>query len=216
MVARDTTTVSYGGHADSLPLYGEVVCLDFANTVDPRHSDHAREFLTGYDDLVTWARHAGVLDENRAAELRAAAERDRPAAERAFRRAVALRQALYAVFAAVAAGRPVPDEALREFNAFLSETMAQARVAPCGSRFEWRWAERPGDLDAVLPALARSAADLLTSDRLDRVRECPGEDGCGWLFLDTSKNGSRRWCSMQGCGSRAKARRYAGRRRRSG
>ncbi len=84
---------------------------------------------------------------------------------------------------------------------------------PAGGGFAWEWDAGGDVLARPLWALARSAADLLTSPRLSRVRECPGEDGCGWLFLDTSKNGSRRWCSMQGCGSRAKARRYAGRRR---
>ena len=86
-------------------------------------------------------------------------------------------------------------------------------MAPSGQCYTWEWAKYDQDLDRPLWPVARTAADLLTSGRLDRVRECPGADGCGWLFYDTSKNGSRRWCSMEGCGNVAKARRLYARRR---
>jgi predicted RNA-binding Zn ribbon-like protein len=207
--------VPFEGHADTLPLRGEVLCLDFANTVDPRHSEHAREFLAGYDDLAVWAGHADAVSAEAVERLRAEA-RERPAAaEAAYRRAIALRQTLYAIFSAVAAGRPAPERAVAVFNEELAEILTHARVVAAGGGFGWAWEEPRGELDAVLWPIARSAADLLTGGRLDRVRECPGEDGCGWHFLDTSRNGSRRWCSMEeGCGSRAKTRRQAARRRR--
>jgi predicted RNA-binding Zn ribbon-like protein len=76
------------------------------------------------------------------------------------------------------------------------------------AEFAWDWAEDPDSLDRVLWVVARSAGELLTSDQLDRVRQCADDRGCGYLFLDTSRNRSRRWCSMESCGNRAKARRH--------
>jgi predicted RNA-binding Zn ribbon-like protein len=200
---------------ETLPLYGERLCLDFANTVDPRHSEHPREFLADYDDLVRWAVHAGALEGSAAAALATAAAHDPPAAVAAFRRAVALREALYATFSAIAAGAPVPAPALERLNAVLASSLQHARLVPAPAGFRWTWGGEDTDLDRILWPIARSAADLLAEGPLERVRECPGEDGCGWLFLDVSKNGRRRWCSMEGCGNRAKARRFAARRSRA-
>jgi predicted RNA-binding Zn ribbon-like protein len=90
--------------------------------------------------------------------------------------------------------------------------MGQAGVVPTGSRFEWEWPGVALDLDRVTWWVARSAAELLTSKNLTFVRECASYD-CGWLFLDTTKNRSRRWCDMRTCGNRAKSRRHYERRR---
>ena len=81
-------------------------------------------------------------------------------------------------------------------------------MAPAGGGYDWSWAGRPDDLARPLWPVARSAVELLTLGDLARVRECPGAGDCGWLFYDTSRNGSRRWCSMEGCGSRVKMRRH--------
>ena len=130
-----------------------------------------------------------------------------------YRRAIGLRESLYALFAAVVAGETPPANALGHLNEELSEALAMARVVPDDGAFRWGWADAPGRLDAVLWPVVRSAADLLTSGRVDRVHECPGHDGCGWLFLDTTKNETRRWCDMKFCGNRAKARRHYARTR---
>ena len=191
-----------------LRLLGERLCLNFANTMDPRQGDHPREFLTGYPDLVTWSVRAGAVDRPTAAELAAAAERDPDAAETAYAEAIRLREALYEVFSAVAAGTAVPAVALATVNAAAAAAFAHARVEPDGTGYRWGWRSDPAALDRMLWPVLRSAVDLLTSAELARVKECPGLGDCGWLFLDTSKNGSRRWCSMEGCGNRAKGRRH--------
>src|SRR5918993_5779624 len=95
-----------------LRLLGERLCLNFANTVDPRQGDHPREFLTGYPDLVAWSVRVGVLDAPTAGELTQAAEGDPVAAEKVYADAVTLREALYRVFSAVAAGGPPPPPGL--------------------------------------------------------------------------------------------------------
>jgi predicted RNA-binding Zn ribbon-like protein len=102
----------------------------------------------------------------------------------------------------------VPDPAaLERLNGELARTLGLARVMPAEGGYSWSWAE--GDaLDDMLAPIARAAADMLVDDaELSRVRICAADD-CDWLFLDTTKNRSRQWCSMASCGNRAKARRH--------
>ncbi len=89
----------------------------------------------------------------------------------------------------------------------LHEALSRLEIRPSADRFEWAWALDANDLDRMLWPIVRSAAEMLTSGDLGRVRQCARE-GCDWLFVDASKNHSRRWCSMNMCGSRVKARRY--------
>ena len=98
-----------------------------------------------------------------------------------------------------------PD--LAALNAALSKVLANACLVPAEDGFAWAWGGEDAALRRVLWPIVRSAAELLTSDKLDRVGQCAG-DSCGWLFLDTSRNRSRRWCEMEHCGNRAKARRH--------
>ena len=197
------------GGPGALALWGGELCLDFANTVDPRHGERRREYLRDYDDLVAWALHSGAIESVHAEKLRREAARRPREAERVHREAIALREALYALFAAAASGTPAPREALGAFHLALARSLAMGRIVPDENGFRWAWADDKEALDRVLWPVVRSAADLLTSERLARVRECPGADGnCGWLFVDTTKNARRRWCSMEACGNRAKARRH--------
>jgi len=112
------------------------------------------------------------------------------------------------IFSRVAAGKPVRDVELAALNSEVAVTMAQARVVPSGDSNGYRWSWVSQNIDAPLWPITRSAADLLTSDEERAlVREC-GADDCAWLFMDTTRNRSRQWCSMQGCGNREKARRH--------
>lgn len=162
------------------------LCLDFVNTVDPRHATPREERLPDYAAVLDWARQAGI-------EAPSATPTD---ASGAHEEAIELRETLYAIFGAVARGEAPPADALRHLN---EEIARRPRQITDG--FVWV-------TDDVLAPVVWSAAELLTSGPLERVRECPGDDTCGWLFLDTSRNGTRRWCDMRTCGNRAKARRY--------
>lgn len=73
--------------------------------------------------------------------------------------------------------------------------------------FQWDWRENKGELDRLLWPVIQSAGDLMISNEVNRTRECE-DDTCEWLFIDRSKNHSRRWCDMSDCGNRAKARRH--------
>jgi predicted RNA-binding Zn ribbon-like protein len=207
-----TAAAQVGG----LKLLGGRLCLDFANTVDPRHGDHRREYLGGYRDLVEWVRHAGVIGENEGRRLLKEAGRRPAEAAAAFERAVMLRETTYIVFHAVAYDeRPNPRDVEAIGQAHVG-AMNHSRLASTREGFEWVWAEDGVALERPIWPVALSATELLTSGDLGRVKECPGSDGCGWLFFDSSKNGRRRWCSMEGCGSRDKMRRLYARKRTGG
>jgi predicted RNA-binding Zn ribbon-like protein len=174
-----------------LRLVGGDPALDLANTLDGSVEEPI-ESLVDYGDLVDWALYAGVIEEPIAG--------DHPAA---LARVHRLRAVVYDVFLAVAS-REEPDAAdLAELAAFAAEAAAHARLVPAGPGFAFAW--DGDDPDRILWPLASSALDLLRAGPLDRVKRC---HQCRWLFIDTSRNRSRRWCSMDECGVRIKMRRY--------
>jgi predicted RNA-binding Zn ribbon-like protein len=181
--------------ATELELVGGHPALDFVNTLDgPLDGEPGEDYLREPADLVAWARYAGVLDGTPAAD------------GLVLDRARTLRAAVYDVFRAVAAGREPPAGALERLAGVHAEAAAHARLTLASGRFELTWDDDPA---RVLWALAVAAVDLLRSGPLDRVKACVE---CRWLFLDQSRNRSRRWCSMNECGGRDKMRRYRARR----
>ena len=194
-------------HAGNLALLGGRLCLDFANTVDERTGEHPQEWLTSYADLVAWSEHAGIVTESEAHHLRDLGARHPTAASAVLEQAIVLREAIYRIFCATADERPPEADDVATLNDALSEALSRLRVTLTVDGFNWQWALSRDALDRMLWPVTRSAAELLTSGELSRVRMCAGDD-CGWLFFDTSKNRSRRWCSMEDCGNRAKARRH--------
>jgi predicted RNA-binding Zn ribbon-like protein len=130
------------------------------------------------------------------------------AAAHALARALDLRATIHSLFFAVASGKGSDPEALTILNGWLAETPAEVHAADVATgKFTWGFAEEAHDLAAMLPPVGWSAAQLLTSTELSRVRTC-GNETCGWLFLDQSRKHNRRWCEMRTCGNRAKARRF--------
>jgi predicted RNA-binding Zn ribbon-like protein len=202
------------GADPTLPrLLGERLCLDFINTVEGRLSVHPGEFLTNYADLVRWGWHVGIMTEAEVGQVRQEAERRPAEAVTVYERAVALRQTLYTIFLAIARGGAPAQADLDTLQQAYLAALAQTRLAPADHGYYWRWVESSPGLERVLWPVVQSAVELLASGELDRVKECRGVNDCGWLFFDTSKNRSRHWCSMEGCGSRAKMRRLYLRRR---
>jgi len=187
------------------------LCLDFANTVGWRRS-RPDERLGDYDALLAWARRRGLLDTPRAARL-AEAARARPAlVEAVMARAHALREAIYRIFCAVAAGERADPAALGLLNAELAAALGRTSVVLSGDGYTLAVTDDPEALDQVLAQVARSAAELLTSPDLGSVRACAAE-WCGWLFVDRSHGQRRRWCTMKVCGNRVKTRRHYARTR---
>ena len=192
-------------------LRGGVACLDFANTVGWHGGERPVEYLNRYPDLLSWCVSVGVLDGTEAEALGRRAELEPEAARVVLARAVLLREAVYSVFLAAAEGRDPSPSDLDVLNGELSGALARTRLTTEAGGFGWGW-DGWAELDRPLWSVARSAAELLTSEGLRRVKVCMGE-ACGWLFLDESRNRSRRWCDSRDCGNRARVRRYYARRR---
>jgi len=195
-------------HAETFDLDAGALSLDFANTVEWHASDQPDEYLNSYADLIAWAEAAEIVSEDRADQLRQLAEKRPEEAGVVFDRAIQLRETIYRIFADYSGQGGFHADDLALLNEALSESMSHLQVAASAEGFAWGWVDSRPRLDEVLWPVVRSAAELLTSERLDRVSECADDRGCGYLFIDTSRNRSRRWCSMESCGNRAKAQRH--------
>ena len=200
-------------------LRGGVVCLDFLNTVGWRLTDHPSEYLRTYEDLLEWASQAGLLAPEEAESLSRRAMLNPGGEQETLSRALVLREAIHRAVSAAIAGEPQDESDLSALNRELSIALSRLRVVPAGGAYGWGW-DRGGDDGGVRPdsplwPVARSAAELLTSPKLSRAKVCAGE-GCGWVFLDESRNASRVWCDSRGCGNRERVRRHLARKRASG
>jgi len=195
-------------HAGNLSLLGGRACLDFVNTLDWRGADHPVEFLHTYEDLVAWSRHAGTISAKEANNILQRSKKRPSEQTRVLGKAIMLRETIYRIFSFISEGQPAAKKDLARFNKLLSQTMKNAQIVRTKDG-GYRW-DSKGEMTEpgwILNPLIRSAADLLVSDGLKRVKKC-GDPACGWLFLDTSRNKSRRWCDMRDCGNRAKASRF--------
>jgi predicted RNA-binding Zn ribbon-like protein len=195
-------------HTHIFDLDAGSLCLNFANSVEWHASDHPDDKLRNYADLIAWAEAAAVLSPDQADRSRRMAQKQPQMARAAFDRAIQLREAIYRLFVDVSKQGAFHAKDLALLNEALSESLSHLQVVASSAGFEWGWAESFVDFNQILWPVARSAGDLLTSDKLERVRKCADERGCGYLFVDTSRNHSRRWCSMESCGNRAKAHRH--------
>jgi predicted RNA-binding Zn ribbon-like protein len=193
---------------ENLKLESGWLCLDFANTAAWHLSDQPTERLTSYAELIAWARSIALLPDRAAQQLLRTADQHPTEAARVLDRAVALREAIYHIFVAVAAGKTPSAEDQATFNTELSRSMSKSRLVWNKATFDWGRQGEAGDLDQVLWWVLQSATNLLISEDIQRVGVCADDRGCGWLFYDTSRNRTRQWCSMRGCGNRAKARRH--------
>lgn len=187
---------------------GGALCLDFANTVDKRPSAGKRaDHLHSYPDLLQWSVQSGILSKKEAESLLQRSLRNRRTARSVFARAVELREAIYGILSAVAHGASPSARDMERVNSELRMAMSRSQVLTNRKAFSWEWEKDSNALTFPLWPVVKSAADVLTSDRLKSVRECAADD-CAWLFIDLSTNQRRRWCDMKGCGNRAKARRH--------
>jgi predicted RNA-binding Zn ribbon-like protein len=190
-------------------LTGGQLALNFANTVSRRHDpDRRREHLASYADIVAFARQSGIISLKQAKELYDYAERHATESARTFRKAIAMREVMYRAFSAIAQGKTASAGDLDLMNDFAIEALRHRCLAHSNRGYRWEWSpDGKNPLDRILWEIAQAAAGLLTSPELQLVRFCEAPD-CEWLFLDHSRNRSRRWCDMTSCGNRQKARRH--------
>ncbi len=195
---------------------GGDVSLDFANTAAGRTDGvPLTDGIKTYADLVAWSRAAGLISKAEARRLGRLADSRPDEAVETLDRAIDLRETVFAVFSATAARRHPPEDAIAALNEALRNALPNLRLAHAGSGFAWTWRDDTDALDSMLWPIIRAAGTLLTECDPKRIRYCPGDD-CGWLFVDSSRNGRRRWCDMRTCGNRTKAKRHYRKSRASG
>ena len=192
-------------YIEKLRIVGGDVALDFVNTED---GDPPVECLRGYGDLVAWGVLVGLLSAEEGERLKGEADLRPGDAEAAYRDALTLRGALYDVFRAVAGDEAPASLDLEIVREYERGALSRGELVQEGRGFRWEWKDGR-DLAGMLWPVAHAAAVLLTSGNLDRLKLCAG---CYWVFLDASRNRSRRWCTMEVCGTDEKMRRYVAKR----
>ena len=194
-----------------IELAGGALALDFANTVGGTHVSPTHDHLRSYGDIAAFAVLAGALQPDVAKRLTKRAERDPGRAAAVYELGIALRESIWAVFSALASGDAPRDNDLALIGDAAAAGAARSRLVYDKDGVGWSLPADSEELERPLWDIARSAADLLTSGDHDRIKECASTT-CEWVFLDRSRNRSRRWCDMSDCGNRAKARRFQAKR----
>ena len=193
--------------AGSIKLSGGALCLDFVNTVHCYGCAELGEYLNTYHDLVAWSRHVGTITDDEAKTLSRRAAGQPAEAKSAHRRAIELREAIYRIFTITLKDQSPAQEDLAVFNNYLGEAMMRSQIVKTQEGYYLDMTGNRAKLDWILNPVIRSAAELLVSEEFRQVKKC-ADPICGWLFLDISRNRSRRWCDMRDCGNRAKASRF--------
>src|SRR5689334_24510270 len=189
---------------------GGDLSLDFCNTMGGKRGGIAREKLHSVNDFITWCEQGKLLKQDQAEELRSYAGRHPSDAAELLARVVELREAIFRIFLSAAKDKSPAKDDMARLNAELAASLGRMRIgrARDAEGFVWQWADEQLELEHLLGPIARSAAELLVQRALvAKIHQCEG-DNCGWLFVDCSKNHSRRWCDMRDCGNRAKVRRH--------
>ena len=174
------------------------VALDFVNTAEERGHPEAGDVLHTAADLRRWGERYGLIT---------SATKPEPME---LPRALEARELLYNVFFAMAHGRPLAVRDLEQLSGLAATAYGAGTLTRAADgTTTWRWP--PTEISSVRHVVVTSAVELLGSDRVERLKQCPGEQ-CGWFFLDSTKRGNRRWCSMSECGQEAKTARRRSRR----
>jgi predicted RNA-binding Zn ribbon-like protein len=182
--------------------------LELVNTLDLRFSAEPEELLPTYADLLRFTAQLELLPAEQTRKLgRTVREKD---AQRVLAAAVELREALSSVLYAWIDGGKPPARQVETLEKHFIAAALQRRLRAGNMHLNWSWSGAEQQAEIPLWKLAQAAADLLLSTDAERVKDC-GDPTCRWLFLDLSKNHTRRWCDMKVCGNRMKARRHQAR-----
>jgi predicted RNA-binding Zn ribbon-like protein len=180
--------------------------LDFINTLDWRfRKTGSEELLKSYHDLLRFAEQSNLLSQKQARQILRSISESKGL--RVLESCTELREAMADLFYATIDGLNPGAESLKTLERYFKAARNHQQLCAASTRLEWKWREAQNDPEIPLWLLSQNAADLMTSDSADRVRACDNDE-CRWLFLDTSKNHTRRWCDMKICGNRMKARRF--------
>ncbi|UCH15059.1 MAG: CGNR zinc finger domain-containing protein [Bacteroidales bacterium] len=191
---------------ETIPLDGGWLCLDFINTTGDRFKEPLKCYLPTNDDVLKWAKRLKLLSGKELSDIKVFNSEYPEAAEKAHKKVINIRETLYQLFSAIANDLPPSVSVLKKFNKYLSETFDNLKLVVDKNRVvKEDWQRDNNGMHQFQLHIIRSAYELLKSDLLLTLKEC---EKCGWLFLDRSKNKSRKWCSMEACGSSEKSKKY--------
>jgi predicted RNA-binding Zn ribbon-like protein len=191
---------------DTLTIETSSLCCNFVNTVHAWRGENLNEYLKTYEDVINWCKKLSVFDEPYLRSLAAEASRHPQKAAWALTKMKEVRTLLYQLISAISAGEEGKyNQLLEKVYPLLSEALSHIKPVYEENTFKISFAEKVVDLESPLWPILKSVYDLLLTSDLKRIKECPI---CGWVFLDETKNGARRWCSPVECGTKDKMQRY--------
>ncbi len=189
---------------DKLQFDGGCIAFDFTNTVNTRKHSAYKDYINSFQNLLLWSEKVKLLDADRLAAIHEIV--DSASGTKAFEYAIYAREVLHGIFAPIANNNTPQPAIIEKFNGLISRSLCHAKFETEDFPNSLSFHQNNAFADEIIDTIVKSAFDVLTSENFkDKIKECPG---CGWLFLDKSKNGKRRWCDMQACGSNDKALRY--------
>lgn len=181
----------------ALRLDGGILCLDFINTIDNRFRESGIDYLTGYHQLLEWHDHVRVIPSKLLQTLQRLGKSYPAQAALVFERSLQLREVLYQLFTTIIAKKSPAAPELQAFNNYVTETLAHVTLVYDKGARQGNVVFTSPVMEQVMWWVVQSALTVWTSEQLLLIRQCPA---CGWLFMDRSKNRSRKWCSMETCG----------------
>lgn len=197
----------------TLQLDGGCPVFDFTNTISNRNDPDYFDYLTKYDDFVEWINKIKLLPKGKMDAIAAFSKSHTRKSADTLRQIIEVREVVFKLFSSLAQQQKADRETVDAFNGFFSEALSNMRVEVGRKEVAMSFiVSEKTILKEPLYILVKNAFDILSTQSFDRIKECPT---CRWLFLDTTKNGKRRWCNMQVCGSNDKARRYYHRKKES-
>lgn len=194
-------------NTDAVTFIGERLCLNFANTASWHNREQPIERLINYETLVYWSKQMEIITLSQEKHLLEQAEISPHQAEKALANAIELREAIFRLFKAVATGQQGNSLDLAILNKYVNQAYSFVEITPKNRGYAFTFHKGQQEMNCMLWPIVQSAVNLLLSEDINRVKLCEGEP-CGVLFCDVSRNKSRRWCSMEDCGNRAKAQRH--------
>jgi len=193
-------------YISKLPSLGGDLSLDFVNTVHDRHEEPLRDLLQNYLDLVTWVYFADAISDSQKERLLQTGKENQEKANQIYKEALQLREAFYDFVVNMINHKEVSPANMQLIKQWIYKTFSNIELIQSDDRFTLDWNAENIGLESILWPIVRSFTDLVTTVDRNRIKQC---GNCGYLFVDNSKNKSRRWCSMEICGNRVKARRFA-------
>ena len=197
---------TYIRSVETLEHVGGPVCLDFTNTIKHRYEEPYVDYLSGSEEWLIWTKRSALITDVELKLIQRHVQQNPIKSQKEMQVVIRTRESIYQIFKSISHDQKPPPESLQLFTEKLHFAFKRISLTiGVNRKVSESWSDKVVDLLTPLAPIVKSAYELLNSNTLKRVKDCKN---CGWLYLDKSKNNSRKWCSMLTCGSSDKARRY--------